>query len=173
MEQLVTKFKETTPEHLADNLIKLIGQDWMLITAGSADKFNTMTASWGTMGVLWNLPVAVCFVRPTRYTWKFMEESSFFTLSFFDRSHKDILNFCGSRSGSKVDKIKATGLTPMLTKNQAIGFAQSRISIECRKIYFDDLKPANFLLPDISKDNYPKKDFHRMYIGEMTGVYSK
>ncbi len=173
MEQMLTFFKETRPEQLSDNCFQLIGQDWMLITAGPPEKFNTMTASWGTLGILWNLPVAVCFVRPTRYTWNFMEENELFTLSFFDPSHKDILNFCGSRSGSTVDKIKATGLTPLLTHSRAIGFAQSRICLECKKIYFDDLEPGHIIAPDIVRKNYPKKDFHRMYIGEIAHIYIK
>ena len=69
-------FNETKPELLTDNPFKLIGTDWMLITAGTPESFNTMTASWGGLGILWERKVATCFIRPTRYTFEFAERSS-------------------------------------------------------------------------------------------------
>ena len=92
-------FKVVPPQQLTDNFIKLIGNDWMLITAGSEDKFNTMTASWGAAGILWNKPVAICFIRPTRYTFNFANQENIFTLSFFHETERYILNYCGSKSG--------------------------------------------------------------------------
>ena len=38
-------FKEIKPEELNFNPFTRIGSDWMLLTAGTEDKFNTMTAS--------------------------------------------------------------------------------------------------------------------------------
>jgi flavin reductase (DIM6/NTAB) family NADH-FMN oxidoreductase RutF len=81
-------FKEIKPELLTDNPFKLINKDWMLITAGTPDKFNTMTASWGGLGVLWERKVAICFIRPNRYTYEFVERSENFTLSFFEEQHR-------------------------------------------------------------------------------------
>ncbi len=104
--------REIDPKEITDNPFALIGNDWMLITAGSQRRFNTMTASWGGLGVLWGRQVAVCFVRPTRYTYGFMERSKRFTLSFFSRRCRSALNLCGTRSGRDVDKVAATGLTP-------------------------------------------------------------
>ena len=63
-----TGFQTLDPEAVQDNVFKLIGKDWMLITAGTRESFNTMTASWGGMGVLWDKKVCFAFVRPTRYT---------------------------------------------------------------------------------------------------------
>ncbi|MBN1599414.1 MAG: flavin reductase [Bacteroidales bacterium] len=166
-------FETINPAALTDNFIKAIGDGWMLITAGEPDNFNTMTASWGTIGVLWNMPVAICFIRPTRYTYNFAEQNDLFTLCFFESSDKKILQFCGSNSGRNVDKIKATGLIPVETNNGAIIYEQSRLAIECRKIYFDDIKPENFLMADIDKSIYPDKDYHRIYIGKIVGCYIK
>lgn len=171
MKKLGSTHTSIDPQNLSDNFIRTIGDEWMLITAGTSESFNTMTASWGTIGVLWNLPVAICFIRPTRHTFKFSEDAEYFTLCFFDPEHKDILKYCGTKSGKDVDKIKTTGLSPLLSENNAVGFAQSRLCIECKKIYFDDLKPSNFLIPDADEKFYPKKDYHRMYIGEITKVY--
>jgi flavin reductase (DIM6/NTAB) family NADH-FMN oxidoreductase RutF len=150
----------------------MIGNEWFLITAGTADYFNTMTASWGTLGVLWNKPVAICFIRPTRHTYKFAETNDVFTMSFFSEEHRHILKFCGAKSGRDTNKVKETGLLPLLTENGGITFEQAKLVFECRKLYFDDIKPGMFLSPDIDK-NYPNKDYHRLYIGEITSIYKK
>lgn len=173
MQKIENYFETIHPENLADNFIRAIGKDWMLITAGTPDKFNTMTASWGSVGVLWNKPIAICFIRPTRFTFGFANENEIFTLSFFTEKERDILNFCGTKSGKNVDKISQTGLIPLVTEHGSIGYEQSRLCIECRKIYFDDLKPENFLLPGVESKQYPKKDYHRIYIGEIVNCYSK
>ncbi len=165
------EFQKITPEKIQGNVFKSIGKDWMLITAGNMESWNTMTASWGTMGVLWNLPVAVCFIRPQRYTFEFAEKSKYFTLSFFDNKYKDILNFCGSKSGRDFDKAAETGLKVFSTESGNIAFEQSRLIMECEKIYADNLKPDNFILKDLITRNYPKNDFHRFYIGHVRNVY--
>ena len=89
-----------------ENAIKLIGTDWMLITAADKEKVNTMTASWGCLGVLWNKNVCVAFVRPQRYTYEFIEKADTVSFSFFDEEYRDALRYCGSHSGRGFDKFK-------------------------------------------------------------------
>jgi flavin reductase (DIM6/NTAB) family NADH-FMN oxidoreductase RutF len=163
------QFTEIKPAEIADNPVRLIGQDWMLMTAGTPEHFNMMTASWGSLGELWFKPVCFCFVRPQRYTYEFMEKYDGFTLSFFDEKYKPQLNFCGSRSGREADKVEECGFTPVTAENGSVYFEEARLVLECRKIYFQDLEPKNFLSDEIMK-NYPENDFHRMYIGEITRV---
>jgi flavin reductase (DIM6/NTAB) family NADH-FMN oxidoreductase RutF len=158
--------------NITDNTFKLIAKDWMLVTAGKLESFNTMTASWGTFGELWHKKICVCFVRPVRHTYQFMEESDTFTLTFFGEEHRDALKFCGSHSGRDVNKMAQTGLTPAATETGSVYFKEARLVIECRKIYIHDLDPANFLDPAIDKE-YPDKDYHRMYIGEVIQVLRK
>ena len=173
MNTIDKSFRKVEPGQLSDNIFRIIGDDWMLITAGTPGKFNTMTASWGAMGILWNKPIAVCFIRPTRFTYNFVNGNDIFTLSFFTGEERDILNYCGSHSGKNVDKIAATKLTPVMTSSGGISYEQARLFTECRKIYYDDLKPEHFLSPAIDKQNYPRKDYHRMFIGEITACYLK
>jgi flavin reductase (DIM6/NTAB) family NADH-FMN oxidoreductase RutF len=154
---------------ITDNTFKLIADDWMLITAGNLKSFNTMTASWGTFGELWHKKVCFCFVRPVRHTYQFMEKSDTFTLSFFEEKFRQALKYCGHHSGRDVDKTAQTGLTPVTTGAGSVCFEEARLVIECRKIYIHDLDPGNFLDPSIEK-NYPEKDYHRMYIGEVVQV---
>ena len=153
------------------NAVDLIGRQWMLITAGSLEKYNTMTASWGGMGELWNKPVVFIFIRPQRLTYEFVEHNDFFTCCFFDKSYRKTLNFCGENSGRDVDKAAETGLYP-LSSDHGVIFKQAKMYIECRKIYTEAIKPENFLSNTIHK-HYPLQDYHQMYIGEITGVGTK
>ena len=159
------QFNEIDCEALADNPFKLVGKDWMLITAGDRERFNLMTAAWGGLGVLWQRNVAFCFVRPTRYTFPFMEKSDCFTLSFFTDEYRTMLTFCGSKSGKDVNKVAETGLTPVFD-GRFIYYDQARLVLQCRKLYTHDLEPDAFLDPAITA-LYPLKDYHRMYVGEI------
>jgi len=158
---------KVSPESLKDNVFKLIGNDWMLIAAGSLKSYNMMTASWGAMGVLWNKNVCFCFIRPDRHTRSFVENNEVFTLSFFGNEYRDALNICGTMSGRDTDKAKKAGITPVKSPSGSVCFKEARIVIECKKLYFQDIDSANFVDAGI-KALYPKKDYHRMYVGEIT-----
>ncbi len=102
-------FQSIDPKQLQENVFSLIGDQWTLITAGTPDHCNTMTASWGGLGVLWRKPVATIYVRPQRYTYTFLEENPYFTLSFFGPQWKKQLAYCGAVSGREEDKFAACG----------------------------------------------------------------
>ena len=145
---------------------------WLLLAAGDFGKrdFNCMTISWGSLGVVWNKPFAMVLVRPTRHTWLFMEKSDSFTLSAFPEERRAALSYCGSHSGRDEDKVKACGLTPIASRSvPSPGFDEAELLIECRKMYFADLQPGHFLDPAI-EDNYPRKDYHRVYFGEILAI---
>lgn len=161
----MTRFMEIDPHELTDNVFRLIGQNWMLVTAGKREAFNTMTASWGGLGVLWNSPVSMIFVRPSRYTYEFIEREREYTLSFFGPEEKRALQICGSKSGRDIDKVKETGLTPLFDQ-PAPYFEQARLVLICRKLYTHDLDPAAFLDPAIM-GSYKNGNYHRMYVGEI------
>ncbi len=160
-------------DQLKDNVFELIGSEWMLITAGALDAYNTMTASWGGLGVIWGKNVCFCVIRPTRYTYEFMQKADVFSLSFFGTECREALGICGTKSGREIDKASVTGLTPVAGNLPGTThFDQARMVIECKKIYFQDLEPANFLDPGI-EDMYPQKDYHRLYIGEIVNCLVK
>ncbi|MHB1000660.1 MAG: flavin reductase family protein [Armatimonadota bacterium] len=166
-------FKKIDPSEIKDNTFKLVGSDWMLITAGPKDAYNTMTASWGGFGVLWSKNICWCVIRPQRYTYEFMEKADSFTLSFFTEEYRDALMVCGSKSGRDIDKAAETGLTPASGSIEGTtAFKEACMVIECKKSYYQDLQPQNFLDPDIDK-NYPQKDYHRMYFGEVINCWVK
>jgi flavin reductase (DIM6/NTAB) family NADH-FMN oxidoreductase RutF len=159
------RFELITPEKIQDNVFKLIGSNWMLITSGTICNFNTMTASWGGLGVLWGENVSFCFIRPSRFTYEFVEKNEIFTLSFLDERYKEALKYIGSHTGRKVDKVKATGLSPV-EHDKGVYFNEARLVIFCKKIYYQDLEPENFLIPEI-KNSYLEEDYHRMFVGKI------
>lgn len=173
MQQSTDFFKHTTIKEYSEELFKVIQDEWMLFTAGTKDNFNTMTASWGTLGVLWHKPVAICFIRPGRHTFEFAEQSELFTLSFFNKEDKDILTYCGKHSGRDVNKCYETGIKPLETPGGAITFDKARKFIECKKMYADFLKPELFLPEDIDSKLYPNKDYHKIFIGEILSICEK
>lgn len=166
-------FEAIEPRRLDENFIQLIGQEWMLVTAGEKARFNTMTASWGGVGFLWNKPVAFVFIRPQRYTFEFIEAQPGFTLSFLGENYREALNICGTLSGREVDKVEKTGLTPVFSASGQVAFAEARYIVECRKAYAGFLDPEAFLDPVWVDKFYPEKDFHKMYIAEMVKVWKK
>jgi flavin reductase (DIM6/NTAB) family NADH-FMN oxidoreductase RutF len=166
MTEQKNSFVEISPYTISENVFKLIDKDWFLLTAGNPDHYNCMTASWGSLGILWNRPVAICFVRPVRYTFNFMDSSQYFSLCFFNKEYWKILNYCGSKSGKNVDKISSTGLVTKTLDEKYIYYEQAKLVLLCQKIYFQDIDPEHFLIPEIEK-LYPDKDYHRMFIGNI------
>jgi flavin reductase (DIM6/NTAB) family NADH-FMN oxidoreductase RutF len=154
-------------------VIRSFKDQWMLLTAGenAPGEFNTMTVSWGGLGVIWNKPLAMVVVRPSRFTYSFMEKHDTFTLSAFPGKYKDQLTLCGTRSGRALDKVKASGLTPIPSSViVAPGFDEAELIMECRKMYYDDIKPDHFLAAHI-EPNYGGHDYHRMYFGEIVALH--
>lgn len=166
---LETGFRGIAPEELDINPFERIGTDWMLVTAGGPGGWNTMTASWGGLGHLWNRNVCLVFVRPQRLTWEFMESSGLFTISFFDESRRAALEFCGSHSGRIVDKALETGLVPFEPHPGCVSFEQAELVLAARKIYSQDIKGGRFLDESVL-ELYPASDFHRMYVGEIVSA---
>ena len=166
-------FTPINPEAINDNTFKLLDKDWMLVTAGTLEHYNTMTASWGHMGIMWNLPVAIAWIRPQRYTFEFAEKYSHFTLSFFTEEYRKALQFCGTKSGRDYDKAAETGLTPVATDKGNVFFQEARLVMECQKLYSDDLKGEKFIVPELASKHYPTKDFHRFYMGKIEKVFTR
>ncbi|MDR2034300.1 MAG: hypothetical protein LBP89_06690 [Helicobacteraceae bacterium] len=152
--------------------IDRVSKEWALATAGNASDYNAMTISWGLIGHLWEKPVAVCFVRPQRHTRIFTDKSAFFTLTFFGKDKKSkVHKIFGNESGKDIDKAAKAGVTPIIFDEGAIGFEEAKETIVCKKIYFDDFNPKNFL--DSSIAALYTDDYHRFYIGEIVKFYKK
>ena len=167
-------FVRVDPYDLADfNPFSKIGKEWMLITArDEKNGANAMTASWGGVGVLWNKPVAFCFVRPQRYTFGLTEKQDTVSLCFLGEKYRHTHKIFGSESGRDTAKINKAGVslrfdgdTPVITESNTI--------LVGRKLYCDYLRDASFIDAEVRDKCYPEKDYHRVYVYEIVAAYIK
>jgi flavin reductase (DIM6/NTAB) family NADH-FMN oxidoreductase RutF len=163
------KRAEINPGRLAFLPVRDWQERWFLLASGdfASGAYNFMTVAWGGLGCMWERPLAMIVVRPTRYTYELLEKYPDFTLCQFPKEYSKQLAWCGANSGRKVDKVKHTGLTPTAGRLVAAPvFAEAELVLECRKIYWSDFDPAHFLA-DYIEGNYPDMDYHRVYFGEI------
>ena len=168
--------REIPVSELQINPTTLIAKEWMLITAGDKKRYNTMTASWGHLGSIWGhgggLPTSVIFVRPQRYTKEFVDREPMYTLCFFPEEYKKALTYLGTHSGRDGDKVAAAGLTPVFGEGYTY-FEEAKLVMVCRKLYRAPVIEEGFLDKKLMEDCYPNKDFHDLYVGEITKVLVK
>ena len=166
--------KKTNYEILGkEDALNLIGKQWMLVTAGTSEKFNTMTASWGGLGWLWNKPVAFVFIRPERFTHGFIEASDCMTLSFYGEEYREALKICGTKSGRDTDKVAATGLTPVELESGNMTFGEARLTLDCRKLFKTSMQEANFIDKELLEKWYAAHGgLHDVYVVEIENVYT-
>lgn len=162
----MNQFKEVIPELVKKNPFQAIGKEWMLVSAGNQDKVNTMTASWGGLGVMYGKDVAFVVIRPQRYTKEFIDQEETFSLSFLDKSYKDVMNYLGSVSGRVENKIEKSGLTLAYSDNTPY-FAESNLVFVCKKLVKQSLEGNSLLLEHMDTTYYPNKDYHVLYIAEI------
>ena len=163
-------FKEVNIKDLNENFVKAIADEWMLVTAGDEKKHNMMTASWGFVGEMWGKDTAITVIRPQRYTKEFIDGHETFSLSFYGNDKK-LHGITGSKSGREIDKTAATELIPIYNYG-TVYFEQARLVLICRKLYISQIDPDKF----IDKDNlkwYDNKDYHYVYVGEITHTLVK
>lgn len=167
-------FQEIPVAQLQMNPMTLISKEWMLVTAGNETRgYNTMTASWGHLGAIWGrnhgYPTSVIYVRPQRYTKEFVDREELYTLSFFSEEYKKALGYLGSHSGRDEDKVAKVGLMPVFEADCTY-FAEAKLVLVCRKLYRGTLTEEGFFHKETVEENYPNRDFHDMYIGEIIKV---
>ena len=164
-------FQKVDPKTLDLNPFSAIGDRWMLVTAGVPERCNTMTASWGGLGILWGAPMATVYIRPQRYTKQFVDDNEYFTLSFFTEDYRPQLNLCGTKSGRDMDKVKECGFTVAAGAGNAPYFEQAELVLVCRKRMSVPMDEA--AMPEDVKDKWYKGDYHTMYWGEIVEALKK
>lgn len=161
------------PTQLSGNVFDEIGTKWLLLTAwdGKQSRVNAMTASWGGMGILWNKPVLFAFVRPQRYTYELLEAADVCSACVLEEGNKEAYRICGTKSGRDTDKIAQGNLHPA-ELDGVWGFEEAARVYKLKKLLVSDLKEEQFLDSALLK-NYPSKDYHRVYVFAIEGVYEK
>lgn len=156
-----------------ENVFKLIGDDWLLINTYNEEKVNSMTASWGGMGVLWNKKVAYIFIRPQRYTQELLPNNEYFSLSVMGEEYRDVLNYLGSVSGRDENKLEKANLAVTKDENGAPIIEEARLNIMVRKLFCQQMTEDAFADKDLVDINYPNKDFHFVYVLEILKIIEK
>ncbi len=164
----MSTFRHIKPHEISENPFSLIADDWMLVTTACGDTCNTMTASWGGIGVLWNKPVAFTFVRPERYTHTLLQASNIYSLAFLPETYRDALRYCGTHSGREGDKFAAAGLT-VAHENGTPYPAEARLVLLCRKLHTVSFSQPQFT-DNTLLSHYKTNGFHRQYVGEILDI---
>ena len=166
-------FQEINVKELQKNPFVMIGDEWMLVTAKKDDQVNTMTASWGGVGIMWGKTVATAYIRPQRYTKTFVDNGEYFTLSFFGGEQKKAMGYLGSVSGKdEPDKIDKTDLHVTEIDGQPT-FEEAKLVLVCKKLYAQEMKEECFIGTEEIEKWYPNKDYHTMYMAEIVKAYEK
>ena len=159
-------FREIAPAELQENVFRLIGEEWLLVSASDGGRTNAMTASWGGMGVMWGKPVVFLFIRPQRYTKEFIDAADTLTVSVLQDEGHRLMSYFGSVSGRDEDKVAASGLHSFNVDGQAC-FEEARLSLICRKLYVQPLEESCLLSEEDKKKWYPGGDYHVMYVASV------
>lgn len=152
------------------NPFTAIGKQWMLVSAGNETGWNTMTANWGGVGIMWMKPTATTYIRHSRFTKEFIDKNEYFTLTFLKDGHRDALNVLGSKSGRDMDKMGESGLTPIMLEGQPT-FEEAELVLICKKKSKTEIFPEDILESEILDKWYADKDYHTMYLGEIVAAY--
>ncbi|MCX4365491.1 MAG: flavin reductase [Bacilli bacterium] len=144
---------------------------WALVTVGNEKRYNAMTISWGGFGTLWHKPVATIYIRKTRYTYEFLQDNEYFTISFYGDEFRECLGTLGSKSGRDEDKIALTKLNVEFLE-LAPTFKEAELTIVCKKIYSQELNKNN-MSSDIVNRFYKNDEVHEMFIGEVVEIIDR
>lgn len=167
-------FQSIQPSELKDNPFTLYGKDWMLLTTQKENCINTMTISWGAMGIFWRKPIVIVGVRPERYTYEFIESAETFSLTAFDEQYREQLNLCGTKSGRDLDKLAACSFTTATARSTPY-INEGRLNLICKKLGAMPLSPDFFLesAKDIPAELYNGDGYHKLYFAEILDILTK
>ncbi|MDR1054499.1 MAG: flavin reductase [Prevotellaceae bacterium] len=168
-------FKKIEATELTDNIFKLVGEDFTVITAGDETHYNSMTASWGGVGILFNNPATWCFLRANRYTLELMKKHETYTMAYFPEEYKDRVMYLGSVTGRNTDKMKNTTLTYVKTHDGNIAYKEAKLIIECKLIELTTVNPSDFYTEkgkSFIEEAYTEvKDYHKIVLGQITSIW--
>ncbi|MDD4843267.1 MAG: flavin reductase [Anaerotignum sp.] len=169
----MNQFKELQVKEFQYNPFDLIGNEWMFISAVKEGKVNTLTASWGGFGVMWNRNVVFVFIRQSRFTKEFVDAADSFSLTFFDtEKYREIMTQLGTESGRKESKMQKAGITVEQVDGVPY-FKEAKLVVICRKMSRHHLSSEGFIDETVEPQWYADKDYHEMYIGEVVKIFEK
>jgi len=165
------KIKVNYKDYLKETLKAMRDSGLLLTSANNEGKINVMTIGWGTIGEIWGMPMFLVFIRPSRFTYGFVEETGDFTVNIPPRELRETASFCGSVSGRDHDKFKERGLTPISGKNvKSPMIGECILHYECKVLHKNDIIPAK-VPKDVASKFYPQGDYHGVFFGRILSVF--
>ena len=170
-------FTEMDPEDLHDNIFKLVGKDFFVVTAGTKEHYNSMTASGGGLVLLFRRPATLCILREDRYTLELMKEEQVYTISYFPDDYKKQVLFLGSASGRASNKMEVVDLSPIQTPSGTPTYAEARLVFECSLMALTTPQTDDFVTPEtreLTEKGFQEAGLYRKYVfGEITHLWAK
>jgi len=167
----MAKLEAASTAYLAQTM-RVLSNWGCLLVSGDLGKANVMTIGWGLAGTLWGRTFFIVAVRPSRYTYMFIEKNGDFTVNVPSRDMEKIVDYCGSVSGRDHDKFKESGLTIVSSKKVTSPIIyECVVHFECKVEYATDVEPRG-LPTDVITECYPHGDYHRLYFGEVLATYA-
>ncbi len=168
-------FTSVAATDVKDNVFKLVGEDFTVITSGDEIACNSMTASYGGWGQLFDLPVTWCILRANRYTLEIIREQQTYTMSYFYEDYKDQVMLFGTKSGRDSDKMNETTLTRVATPSGNITYKEAFLVIECKLMEITTVNPDDYYFEKgrkfVEEAYEDAKDYHKLVFGEITNVW--
>ncbi|MGI6367430.1 MAG: flavin reductase family protein [Anaerolineae bacterium] len=160
-------------DHQLGKTLALLRNPGLLLAAtGASGRSNAMTIGWGSVGIIWGLPVFIALVRPSRFTYGLIEETGEFTVNVPAPEMRRFVGLCGTKSGRDIDKFAEGGISTQAGQQvRAVTIDGCPLVYECRSVHYNDLIPEN-LLESIEKSSYGGSDYHRLYFGQILGTYA-
>ncbi|MDR1096778.1 MAG: flavin reductase [Tannerella sp.] len=152
-----------------------VGSDYTVITAGNPSHYNSMVASWGGWGILFNRPATWCFLRSSRYTLELIRREQTYTMTYFDGAYREDIMLFGTKSGRDTEKMKESKLTSVQTPAGNMTYKEARLIIECKLVEITTVSPDDFHTEEgrkfITEAHAETGDYHKTVFGEITAVW--
>jgi flavin reductase (DIM6/NTAB) family NADH-FMN oxidoreductase RutF len=157
-----------TYDAVEETMAGLYGDGLLLMTGTQG---NPMTIGWASIGRAWGRPTMTIYVRPSRFSFSLLEGLPEFTVNVPTKEHSKAVAICGTKSGRDMDKIARCGFLLGSSESISVPYIyECPIHYECKVVHKNDVVPAD-LDPGIVRKQYPIGDFHRVYFGEIMGVF--
>jgi flavin reductase (DIM6/NTAB) family NADH-FMN oxidoreductase RutF len=171
-------FEQISPEKMGENEnIFTLAAGGFLITAGTAEHYNSMTGSGGGFGLFFRKPAAWCLIKTDRYTMELIENHHVYTLSYLPEEYKKQLVFLGTKSGRDSQKMQETELTAVQTPQGNIAFTEARLVFECRLLTVTTPTPENFYTQDakdwLAETYKTTADYRKIVFGEIAAIWAR
>ena len=129
----------------------------VMVSCGTMEESNIITVAW--TGII-NTDPAMCYisVRPTRHSYEIIKKTGEFVINLTTKDLAYATDWCGVKTGAKVDKFKEMNLTKEKAKFvKCPMIKESPVSVECRVKEIKELGSHHMFVAEILAINADEK----------------